>query len=351
MKWRHNWQEEAMTEYTTTAAVAVPTEARTLGTAALLDRAIVEVKRVVVGQDAMVERIVISLLAGGHVLLEGASGVAKTLAVRTLATVVGGEFTRLHFTSDLTPADVIGTRVWRPLTEIFDTERGPVFANFLLADEISRAPSRAQSVLLDAMADHQVSLGGGAYPLPDPFIVLATHTETENVGYPHLPEAQRDRFLFKIDVDHAGERDELSIVQRMSGPLPVAQQILSIAQILALKQEVRQVFVHDAIAHFAVQLVMATRHPPEYGINSLDGVLEHGISARGSLGLIAAARALAVVRGRDYALPMDVVEIAHDVLAHRLMLTGNAVSRGIHPRTIIDTVLSTVPLPRMVDTP
>lgn len=315
--------------------------------AAVLERALFEVKHVIVGQDAMVERMMIGLLARGHVLLEGVPGVAKTLAVRTLATVVGGEFTRLQFTPDLMPSDIVGTRVWRPSTETFDVEPGPVFANLVLADEINRAPAKVQSALLEAMAEQQVSIGGKTHRLPDPFLVLATQNPIENDGVYQLPEAQRDRFLLKVDVDHADELEELTIVQRMSAARPRAQQILSTADVLRLQQEAEQVFVHHAVAMYAVQLVMATRHPHRYGIRTLDGVLEYGVSARGSLGLVAAARAVALLRGRDYVLPGDVADVASDVLAHRLVLTFDAVADGVDPRTAVETVLQTIPQPRI----
>ncbi len=314
---------------------------------AVLERALFEVKHVVVGQDAMVERMMIGLLARGHVLLEGVPGVAKTLAVRTLATVVGGDFVRLQFTPDLMPSDIVGTRVWRPSTETFDVEPGPVFANLVLADEINRAPAKVQSALLEAMAEQQVSIGGQTHRLPDPFIVLATQNPIENDGVYALPEAQRDRFLLKVDVDHADELGELTIVQRMSADRPRAQQILTVPDIVRLQAEAEQVFVHHAVAMYAVQLVLATRNPHRYGVHTLDGVLEYGVSARGSLGLVAAARALALLRGRDYVLPGDIADVASDVLAHRLVLTFDAVADGVDPRTAVEAVLAAVPQPRI----
>jgi MoxR-like ATPase len=313
----------------------------------VLERTLVEVKRVVVGQDAMVERMLVGLLARGHVLLEGVPGVAKTLAVRTLATAVGGSFTRIQFTPDLLPADIVGTRVWRPSNEQFDIELGPVFANLVLADEINRAPAKVQSALLESMAERQVTIGGRTHRLPDPFLVLATQNPIETEGVYQLPEAQRDRFLMKVDVGHGDELEELTIVQRMSVAPPAAQQVLSLVDLLDLQRAADEVFVHHAVARYAVRLVMATRSPREYGIDSLDGVLEYGVSARGSLGLVAAARALALMRGRDYVLPVDVADLAADVLAHRLVLTFDAVADGTDPRSVIATVLATVPQPRI----
>ena len=313
----------------------------------VLERALVEVKRVVVGQDAMVERMLVGLLARGHVLLEGVPGVAKTLAVRTLATTVGGAFSRVQFTPDLLPADIVGTRVWRPSSERFDIELGPVFTNLLLADEINRAPAKVQSALLEAMAERQVTIGGITHRLPDPFLVLATQNPIETEGVYTLPEAQRDRFLLKVDVGHGDELEEMTIVQRMSVAPPAAQQILSLEDLVAAQRATDQVFVHHAVARYAVQLVMATRDPRAYGVESLDGILEYGVSARGSLGLVAASRALAVLRGRDYVLPSDVADLAQDVLAHRLVLTFDAVADGADPRDVIAQVLGTVPQPRI----
>jgi MoxR-like ATPase len=313
----------------------------------VLERTLVEVKRVVVGQDAMVERMLVGLLARGHVLLEGVPGVAKTLAVRTLATAVGGAFARIQFTPDLLPADIVGTRVWRPSGERFDVELGPVFANLVLADEINRAPAKVQSALLEAMAERQVTIGGVTHRLPDPFLVLATQNPIETEGVYALPEAQRDRFLLKVDVGHGDELEEMTIVQRMSAAPPVAHPVLSVPELLMLQAATDDVFVHHAVAQYAVRLVMATRSPREYGIDSLDAVLEYGVSARGSLGLVAAARALAMLRGRDYVLPGDVADLAGDVLAHRLVLTFDAVADGIDPRSVVTTVLGAVPQPRI----
>jgi MoxR-like ATPase len=313
---------------------------------AVLEQCLFEVKRVVVGQDPMVERMLVGLLARGHVLLEGVPGVAKTLAVKTLADVVGGTFSRLQFTPDLMPADIVGTQVWRPSTERFDTELGPVFANLVLADEINRAPAKVQSALLEAMAERQVSIGGTTHRLPTPFLVLATQNPIETEGVYTLPEAQRDRFLLKVDVDHADELDELTIVQRMSVDPPRAEPVLTADELIELQAVTDRVFVHHAVAHYVVQLVMATRHPHRYGLD-LARVLEYGVSARGSLGLIAAARGLALLRGRDYVLPHDVVDIAGDVLAHRLVLTFDAVAEGVDPRSIVTQVLQVVPRPQV----
>jgi MoxR-like ATPase len=331
--------------------VAVATEndaGRRPSSSAVLERALFEIKRVVVGQDNMVERILVGLLARGHVLLEGVPGVAKTLAVKTMAQVIGGSFSRVQFTPDLLPGDIVGTRIWRPSTESFDIETGPVFANLVLADEINRAPAKVQSALLEAMAERQVSIGGHTFTLPLPFLVLATQNPIETEGVYALPEAQRDRFLLKVDVDHADELEELTIVQRMSVAAPQASPVLSLDDLITLQAETDSVFVHHFVAMYAVQLVMATRRPERYRLDHLRGVLEFGVSARGSLGLITASRALAILRGRDYVLPGDIADVAGDVLAHRLVLSFDAVADGVDPRSVVDGVLATVPRPRVV---
>jgi MoxR-like ATPase len=290
---------------------------------------------------------VVGLLARGHVLLEGVPGVAKTLAVRTMAEVVSGLFSRLQFTPDLLPADIVGTRVWRPSTETFDTELGPVFGNLVLADEINRAPAKVQSALLEAMAERQVSIGGVTYPLPDPFLVLATQNPIETEGVYELPEAQRDRFLLKVDVPQPSEMEELTILQRMSVDPPVPHAVLSSSEVLTLQRAADRVFVHHALAQWVVRLVMATREPAAYGLADLAAVLEHGVSPRGTLGLVAAARALALLRGRDYALPADIADLAADVLAHRLVLSFDAVADGLDPRDLVARVLAAVPAPQV----
>ncbi|GGF20744.1 AAA family ATPase [Williamsia phyllosphaerae] len=314
---------------------------------ARVERALFEVKRVVVGQDAMVERMLVGLLARGHVLLEGVPGVAKTLAVRTLAEVVGGEFRRLQFTPDLMPGDIVGTRVWRPSTESFDIELGPIFGNLVLADEINRAPAKVQSALLEAMAEKQVSIGGRTFALPDPFLVLATQNPIETDGVYRLPEAQRDRFLLKVDVGHPSELEEMAIISRMGITAPQASTILQLEDVVELQAAAAAVFVHHAIENYIVRLVMATRTPADYGLPGLVGALEYGVSPRGSLGLLAASRALALIRGRDYVLPGDVADLAGDVLAHRLVLTFDASADDIDARDLIDVVVRAVPAPRI----
>ncbi|GAB3934710.1 MoxR family ATPase [Kribbella albertanoniae] len=317
-------------------------------TAASLEHALFEVKRVVVGQDHLVERMLVGLLARGHCLLEGVPGVAKTLAVRTLAEVIGGRFARLQFTPDLVPGDIMGTRIWRPSTEGFDTELGPIFANLVLADEINRAPAKVQSALLEAMAENQVSIGGVSYQLPDPFLVLATQNPIESDGVYALPEAQRDRFLLKITVDYPSPLEELTILQRMSARRPHANGVLTPEQVHQLQQATEEVFVHNAVAEYVVRLVHATREPHQYGLAELAGVLEFGASPRATLGLVAAGRALALLRGRDYVLPADVYDVALDVMSHRLVLTFDALADGVDPRSVIARILHTIEQPHVV---
>ncbi len=312
-----------------------------------LERALFEVKRVVVGQDRMVERMLVALLARGHCLLEGVPGVAKSLAVETLARVVGGTSVRLQFTPDLVPSDIVGTRVYRPSRETFDVELGPVFANLVLADEINRAPAKVQSALLEVMAERQVSLGGVTHPLPSPFLVIATQNPIESEGVYPLPEAQRDRFLLKVVVGHPTMAEEMEIVRRMSVDPPRAAQVLSLPELVDLQRSVDAVFVHHAVAEYAVRLVMATRDPARWGAPELAGLLAVGASPRGSLGLVQGARALALLRGRDYALPTDVHDLAVDVLGHRLVLTYEALADGVPATRIVERVLDVVEGPRI----
>jgi MoxR-like ATPase len=312
---------------------------------AVLEQALFEVKRVVVGQDQMLERMLVALLARGHCLLEGVPGVAKSLAVDTLARTIGGTSVRLQFTPDLVPSDIIGTRVYRPSKEDFEVELGPVFANLVLADEINRAPAKVQSALLEVMAERQVSLAGTTYPLPSPFVVMATQNPLESEGVYPLPEAQLDRFLLKVSVPTPSIGDELEIVRRMSVDRPVANQVMTLAQLVELQQLTDEVFVHHAVADYAVRLVMATREPGQRGVPELVPLVAHGASPRGSLGLIAAARATALLRGRNYVLPADIADVAVDVLAHRIVLTYDALADGVPARRLVEQVLARTPQP------
>jgi MoxR-like ATPase len=289
----------------------------------------------------------VALLARGHCLLEGVPGIAKTLAVRTLAAVSGGTFSRLQFTPDLVPGDIVGTRIWRPSAEEFDVELGPIFATVVLADEINRAPAKVQSALLEAMAERQVTLGGRSHPLPVPFLVLATQNPIESDGVYELPEAQRDRFLFKIDMGYPSGVEELTILARMGVDPPVPAQVLDPDRLTALQHAADRVFVHHASAEYAVRLVLATRDPTAYGLPDVAAALQFGVSPRATLGLVAAARALALLRGRGYVLPGDITDVAPDVLAHRLVLTYDALADAVPPRSLVDRVLTTVRPPRI----
>ncbi|AIJ23117.1 AAA family ATPase [Amycolatopsis methanolica] len=315
--------------------------------AQLLERTVFEVKRVIVGQDRLVERLLVGLLAKGHLLLEGVPGVAKTLAVETLARVVGGSFSRVQFTPDLVPADILGTRIYRQGSEKFDVELGPVVANFVLADEINRAPAKVQSAMLEVMAERHVSIGGKTFPMPDPFLVLATQNPIENEGVYPLPEAQRDRFLFKIIVDYPSAEEEREIIYRMGVTPPEPHEVLSPAELVRLQDAAAKVFVHHSLVDYVVRLVLATRTPAEHGLTDVAGWVSYGASPRASLGIIAAARALALVRGRDYVLPQDVVDVVPDVLRHRLVLSYDALADAVPLDHIITRVLQTVPLPQV----
>jgi len=315
--------------------------------AALLEDALFQVKRVIVGQDRMVERTLVCLLARGHCLIEGVPGLAKTLTVSTLADVIGGSFARIQFTPDLVPADIVGTRIWRPSREEFDIEWGPVFANLVLADEINRAPAKVQSALLEVMAERQVSIAGRTEPLPNPFLVLATQNPIESEGVYALPEAQRDRFLMQIVVDQPSYAEEIEIARRMGVSAPKASQVLSVEQLLALQGVADEVFVHHAVLDYAVRIVMTTRDPAAGHLPELASRLALGASPRATLGMIAAGRALAVLRGRRFLTPQDVFDVAPEILRHRLILSYDALAEGISTDDVVQKVLSTVPAPRV----
>ena len=314
---------------------------------ATLEKAIYEVKRVIVGQDRLVERLLVGVLARGHVLLEGVPGIAKTLAVETFARVVGGSFSRVQFTPDLVPTDLIGTRIYRQGREEFDTELGPVVANFVLADEINRAPAKVQSALLEVMAERHVSIGGKTYPMPDPFLVMATQNPIESEGVYPLPEAQRDRFLFKVVVDYPTVEEEREIIYRMGVTPPEPKQILEPAELIRLQKLAANTFVHHALVDYVVRVIAATRKPAEFGLEDVAGWIAYGASPRASLGIIAAARAVALIRGRDYVVPQDVVEVVPDVLRHRLVLSYDALADEVSPDDVIRRVLQTVGLPQV----
>jgi MoxR-like ATPase len=315
--------------------------------AALLEDALFQIKRVIVGQDRMVERAMICLLSRGHCLIEGVPGLAKTLTVSTLAHVVGGTFTRIQFTPDLVPADIVGTRIWRPSQEEFDIEWGPVFANIVLADEINRAPAKVQSALLEVMAERQVSIGGHTRKMPGPFLVLATQNPIESEGVYALPEAQRDRFLMQIIVTQPSYEEETEIARRMGVHAPQADQVLSPDQVIALQEAADDVFVHHAVQDYAVRIVMATRDPARWGVPELGADIALGASPRATLGLLSAGRALALLRGRRFLGPQDVYDIAPEVLRHRLLLSYDALAKDVQVDDVIARVLSAVQAPRV----
>jgi MoxR-like ATPase len=315
--------------------------------AAALERVLFEVKRVIVGQERLVERMIVGLLAQGHCLLEGVPGVAKTLAVETLARTVSGTFARIQFTPDLVPSDIVGTRIYRPGAEKFDTELGPVMANFVLADEINRAPAKVQSALLEVMAEQHVTIGGIRHDVPRPFLVLATQNPIESEGVYPLPEAQRDRFLMKISVDYPSGAEEREIVYRMGVDPPVANTVMSLGELARLQSASSRVFVHHAIVDYVVRVVLATRQPGAHGLPDVAQWVAYGASPRATLGLIAAGRALALMRGRDYVLPQDVLDLAVDVLAHRMVLSYDAVADGVPAAHAVRRILQSVPLPQV----
>ncbi len=316
--------------------------------ARLLGEAIAQVQRVIVGQEHMVEQLMVGLLAKGHVLLEGVPGVAKTLAVRSFATVVGGDFSRIQFTPDLVPSDIVGTRIYSARQEKFDIALGPVFVNFVLADEINRAPAKVQSAMLELMAERQVSIGGTTYPVPKPFIVIATQNPIESEGVYPLPEAQRDRFLLKVDVPYPRGNEEFEILRRMSVQPPEPTNVLSPDKVRELQDQASNVFVHNLVAEYIVRLVLATRTPTEFGMPDLAPVIQIGCSPRATLGLVAAARALALIHGRDYVLPTDVQAVAKDVMSHRLVLGFDAVADNIAPAQVVERIVAMVPPPTPV---
>jgi MoxR-like ATPase len=307
-----------------------------------LEEALYEIKRVIVGQDAMLERVLVSLLVGGHVLLEGVPGLAKTLTVKTLANVVSGSFKRVQFTPDLVPADLVGTRIYRPDTGRFDVELGPVLCNFLLADEINRAPAKVQSALLEVMQEHQVTIGGETYRVPEPFLVLATQNPIESEGTYPLPEAQTDRFLMKILVDYPSPAEEGAIVERLlEAPIEVAERLTG-DDLLAFRQVVADIFVDADAIRYAVRLADATRRPAQYGLDELERYVEYGASPRGPIGLVQSARALALLRGRRHAVAADVRDLASDVLRHRLVLSYEALGDGVSADDLLRQVLEAV---------
>ena len=310
-----------------------------------LRAALYEMKRIIVGQDELLERVLVGLLADGHLLIEGVPGLAKTLTVKTLADVLGGSFHRIQFTPDLVPSDLLGTRVWRPNSERFDVELGPVFCNFLLADEINRAPAKVQSALLEVMQERQVTLGGETFQVQDPFLVMATQNPIESEGTYPLPEAQVDRFLLKVLVDYPTPTEEMEVIRRSLGEAPALRSVLSTQDLLALRRSTANVYVDVSAAQYALAITTATRDPAAAGMAGLAPWIEFGASPRGSIGLIHAARALAVLRGRSYVTGEDIKGVAKDVLRHRLVMSYEGLAEGASAESVLDEVLDHVPMP------
>ena len=317
----------------------------TLASAEWMERVLYEVKRVVVGQDAFLERVLVAILAQGHLLIEGVPGLAKTLTVNTLAQAIRGSFKRIQFTPDLLPADLVGTRVFNPRTSEFGTVLGPVFANLLLADEINRAPAKVQSALLEVMQEKQVTIAGETHKLPRPFLVMATQNPIETEGTYPLPEAQVDRFMMKVLVDYPSEEEEFVIVQRVTGMPATASAVASTEQLIALQAQCRQGYVDPALMQYAVRLVAATRDPARFGLPELAPYLTFGASPRATISLVEGARALAFLRGRPYALPQDMLDLAPDVLRHRLVLSYDALSDGQSADALVMRILQAIKPP------
>src|SRR5579884_39526 len=312
-----------------------------------LEQALFEIRRVIAGQEEMLERVLVALLAGGHVLIEGVPGLAKTLTIKTTAAVLGGTFHRVQFTPDLVPSDLVGTRVYRPDRTQFDTELGPVFCNFLLADEINRAPAKVQSALLEVMQERQVTIGHQTFAVPNPFLVLATQNPIESEGTYPLPEAQIDRFMLKVLVDYPAHDEELTVVARSLEPPPDLEQVLSLDELKELQAQAAQVYVDPALISWTVDVAAATRRPREHGLEEVADYVSFGASPRGPISLVNAGRALALLRGRDYVVPGDLEALVRDAFRHRLVLSYRALAEEVQPDTILDAVLKAVPMPNI----
>jgi len=309
------------------------------------ERTLYEVKKVIVGQDHLLEGMLVALLARGHMLVEGVPGLAKTMAIKTLAQAVGGEFKRIQFTPDLVPADLVGTRIYNQKTAEFNVSLGPVFANLLLADEINRAPAKVQSALLEVMQERQVTIGRETFKAPDPFLVMATQNPIETEGTYELPEAQVDRFMLKIMVGYPTPTEEFVIVERMIGQLAAVQQVLSVEQLLELQRKADAVYVDPALIEYSVRLATASREPDVVGLKDLARFVTYGASPRASINLILTSRALAYIRGREYVLPQDVLDMALDVMRHRLVLSYEALSDGVTADDLLRKIIDATPVP------
>ncbi|MEI6645023.1 MAG: MoxR family ATPase [bacterium] len=305
-----------------------------------------EVNKVIVGQEKLIDRLIIALITGGHILLEGVPGLAKTTAVRTLSDALGLLFHRISFTPDLLPADVVGTMIYNPKEGTFYPKKGPVFTNLLLADEINRAPAKVQSALLEAMQEHQVTIGDTTYKLPEPFLVMATQNPIEQEGTYPLPEAQVDRFMLKCVITHPSRDDERRIMNRFTQKQTMTvNAVITLEEVMSLRETLEQVYCDEKVGDYILDIVFATRDPKAYKLDSLVGQLQMGASPRATLCLNLAARANAMLHGRAYATPQDVKEIAYDVLRHRIMLTYEAEAEELTPDAVITTILNTIPVP------
>jgi MoxR-like ATPase len=310
-----------------------------------MERLLFEIKKVIVGQDLLLERIVVALLARGHLLVEGVPGLAKTLAVKTVAQAISGEFKRIQFTPDLVPADLVGTRIYNQKNGEFQTSLGPVFTNLLLADEINRAPAKVQSALLEVMQERQVTIGRETHRVPDPFLVMATQNPIETEGTYALPEAQVDRFMMKVLITYPSEMDEFVIVERMTSPLAAIQSVLTTEQLIGLQHETDKVFVDPVLMEYVVRLVTATRSPKDYGVQEIAKYITYGASPRASINIVLTARALAFMRGRSYVLAQDISDVAVDVLRHRIVLSYEALSDDVTSDALIAKVMERIPVP------
>jgi MoxR-like ATPase len=331
-----------VTEQSLDVAVPSPQEAKEQ-----LEQALFEIRRVIAGQDEMLERVLICLLAQGHLLIEGVPGLAKTLTIKTTAGVLGGTFSRVQFTPDLVPSDLVGTRIYRAGDGTFDTELGPVFCNFLLADEINRAPAKVQSALLEVMQERQVTIGHETHLVPDPFLVMATQNPIESEGTYPLPEAQVDRFMLKVVIGYPAHDEELTVVHRQLVAAPELKQALSLEDLKALQRAVFDIYVDPALVSYSVALATATREPAAHGLPDLAPYIAYGASPRGPISLVQSARALALIRGREYALAEDLQSLAHDALRHRLVLTYQALAEEVSPDAILEQVIAAVPVPQI----
>ena len=312
-----------------------------------MERLLYEIKKVIVGQDNLLERLVVALLARGHILVEGVPGLAKTMTIKTVAEAIGGQFKRIQFTPDLVPADLVGTRIYNQKTGEFNTALGPVFTNLLLADEINRAPAKVQSALLEVMQERQVTIGTETFRVPNPFLVLATQNPIETEGTYPLPEAQVDRFMLKVLVDYPTATEEFVIVERMTGTIDAVQMVLTTEELLDLQQAAARVYVDPALIEYAIRMVSATREPQAQGMKDVASYITFGASPRASINLLLAGRALAFVRGRNYALPQDVRDIAFDVLRHRLVLSYEALSDSVSADDVLKKILDRIPVPKV----